>query len=219
MNVVNGLSATPIGRALIACFFDLPRWALLNIAFAVSLLPVFWALLDGITVGITEWWVILLTFPVVIVTSGMVNMAARTAEEATPRLQDVFTYPATYTTAVMIWAGVVIALLLFMIELPVVLLFVVSALVLALLLIGVFALFIPSLLKVKGWLIWRNALVLTVHYPMVALGLLALLGVGAWGVWISRGTLVVLVPALWMMIAAHSVEDRISAVQSATQPH
>ena len=44
MNVVRGLSATPIGRALIACFLDLPRWTLLNVLCGVSLIPLLWAL-------------------------------------------------------------------------------------------------------------------------------------------------------------------------------
>jgi hypothetical protein len=215
MNIVRGLSATPIGRALIDYFFDLPRWALLNIMFAISLLPVFWTLVNGIP----DQRVILMTFPVVIVISGMVNISAIAAAEAAPRLQEMFAYPATLITTVMIWAGVMAILLLFTIELPVIVLLIICGLVLALLMIGVFALFIPVMLEVKGWLVWRNALVLTVHYPMVALGLLALLVVGIWTIWISRGALVVVVPALWMMIAAYSVQDRIKIVQATTQLH
>ena len=212
MNVVKGLSATPIGRALIAYFLDLPRWTLLNVLFAVSLLPILGALLNGNT----EWWIILLTSPIVIVGGGIVNMAAREVKEDAPRWRDAFSTPATYSTALAVWVGIGIALL-FMSELPALPLFILCALVLALLMIGIFALFMPALLGVKGGLVWRNALVLTVHFPIVALGLLALIGVGAWAVWVSRGALVLVVPALWVMIAAYSVQDRIDAVQAASQ--
>jgi hypothetical protein len=54
---------------------------------------------------------------------------------------------------------------------------------------------------------------------MVALGLVALLAVGGWAVWISRGALLLLIPALWTMIAVFSVQDRINAVQSTSQSH
>jgi hypothetical protein len=213
MNLVRGLSATPIGRALIAYFLDLPRWTLLNILFGVSLIPIIGALLNGNT----DWWIILLTSPIAIVSGGMVNMAAPVVKEDAPRWRDVLTAPATYSTALVVWGGVVMAWALFMSELPALLLFILCAVVLAFLMIGVFALFLPALLGVKGGLVWRNALVLTVHSPIVALGLLALLGVGAWGIWFSRGALVLVIPALWVMIAAYSVQDRISAIQAASQ--
>lgn len=213
MNLVRGLSATPIGRAFIAYFLDLPRWTLLNVLFSVSLIPIVGALLNGNT----DWWVILLTSPIVIVSGGMVNMAAQEVKEDAPRWRDVLAMPATYSTALAIWGGGVVAWVLFISEPPALLLFIVCAAVLAFLMIGVFALFLPALLGVKGRLVWRNALVLTVHSPIVALGLLALLGVGAWVIWISRGALALVVPALWVMIAAYSIQDRISAIQSAAQ--
>jgi hypothetical protein len=215
MNIVKGLLATPIGRALIAYFLDLPRWTLLNVLLIVSLVPILGALL----IGNTEWWIILLTSPIAIVSGSMVNIAACEVKEEAPRWRDVFTTPATYSTALTVWVGIVIVLaLLLFIELPVVLVFITCALLLTLLMISVFALFMPSLLNVRGQLVWHNALVLAVHSPIVALGLLALFGVGTWVIWLSRGALLLVVPALWMMIAAYSVQDRINAIQSVTQP-
>lgn len=196
---------------MIAYFLDLPRWTLLNVLLIVSLIPFMGALL----MGITEGWIILLTFPAVMVIGGIVNTAARVVKDEAPLWRDLFVTFATYSTALLIWLVMVIALGLFMSEMPLPLLFILAAVVLALLMIAVFALFLPALLGAKGVLIWRNALVLTVHAPIVALGLLALLIVGGWAIWISRGALLVVIPALWVMIAAYSVQDRIDAVQSA----
>jgi hypothetical protein len=212
MSLWKALSETPIGRALIAYFLDLPRWTLVNLLFALALTPAFLAALSGIS-----GWTGLLTFPVVPVSAGMINMAAREASEAAPRWRDILTHPATYIVTVVLWLVLVVALALLLADLPLVVIFIMCALVLALLLIGVFALFIPALLKVKSGLAWRNGLMLAVHYPIVALGLLALLVVGAWAVWITRGALLLLIPALWTMIAVFSVQDRIQAVQASTQ--
>ena len=212
MNLVRGLSVTPIGRALIAYFLDLPRWTLLNVVFSLALVPILGALVNGLT----EWWIILLTSPMVIVSGGMVNMAACVVKEEASHWRDALTIPATFSTALMIWGGLVMVLLLFISELSAILLFLICALVLALLLIAVFALFLPALLGVKGVLVWRNALMLAVHFPIVALGLLALLMVGAWAIWFSRGALLLVGPALWVMIATYSVQDCIDAVQAAS---
>lgn len=214
MYFLKTLSDTPIGRALVAYFFDLPRWTLVNILFAISLAPVFFALING-AVNLVG----LLTFPIVPVSAGMVNMAARQAREEIPRWRDVFAQPATYVVAFTIWMGLAVVLTLMLTAPTLIVFFIICAVTLGLLMISVCALFTPVLLGVRGVLVWRNALVLAVHYPMVALGLVALLAVGAWTVWISRGTLLLLVPALWMVIAVFSIQDRISAIQSAPQSH
>lgn len=211
MRIIHSLTETPIGRALLAYFFDLPRWTLANVLLALALAPALLALLQGLT-GLIG----LMCFPAAMVSAGMINMAARQANEGTPRWRDVFSSFATYLTAAIVWAGVVIVLALLFRDPPPVVFFSLCALVLAFLMIGVIALFVPPLLKVKGRLVWRNALVLAVLNPIVALGLLALLAVGAWAVWISRGALILAIPALWTLIAAFSVHDRISALQSAS---
>ena len=209
MRIFHALSETPIGRALIAYFFDLPRWTLANILLAVALAPALLALLQG-----AYAWVSVLCLPAALVSAGMVNMAARQAGEAAPRWRDSLRYPDAYLVAFVLWAAGVVTLALLLSDPPAVFFFIICAVALALLMIGVFALFLPSLLQVKGVLVWRNALVLAVLYPVVALGLLALLAVGAWAVWVSKGGLILVVPALWAMIAVFSVHDRINALKS-----
>jgi hypothetical protein len=212
MHLWKTLSDTSIGRALIAYFLDLPRWTLVNVVFALALTPAFLAALNSVS-----GWIGLLAFPVVPVSAGMINMAAREALEEAPRWHDTLDHPATYIAACMLWLVLVIVLALLLSDPPLIVFFSLCMIALAVMMVGVFALFIPALLKVKGMLVWRNTLVLTVHYPMVGLGLLALLVVGVWAVWISRGALVLLIPALWVMIAVFSVEDRINTMQSMTQ--
>jgi hypothetical protein len=213
MPLWKALSDTPIGRALIAYFLDLPRWTLVNLLFAAALMPAFLAALNGVS-----GWTGLLTFPVVPVSAGMINMAARETSEAAPRWSDILAHPTTYIVTIVFWLVLVAALALLLADVPLAVIFIICAIVLAVLLIGVFALFTPALLKVKSVLAWRNGLMLAVHYPIVGIGLLALLLVGAWAVWITRGALVLLIPALWTMIAIFSVQDRIQAVQASTQP-
>lgn len=209
MRIFHALSETPIGRALLAYFFDLPRWTLANALFTLALAPALLALLRGLSD-----WIAILGFPAAMVGAGMVNMASRQADEAAPRWRDIFCSPATYPVAFTLWSGIVITLALILRSPPMVALVVICAAALIGFMIGVFALFVPPLLKVRGVLVWRNALVLAVANPVVALGLLALLVVGAWAVWISRGALIFCIPAVWVLVGVFTVHDRISAFQS-----
>lgn len=208
MRLFHTLSETPIGRALLAWFFDLPRWTLANVLFTLSLAPSLLALLGG------GEWPDLLTLPAALVGAGIINMAARPAREDAPRWRDMFAYPTTFLIAFTLWAGLLAALRLLSGGLHPAILFIAAAFVLALLMIGMCALFMPALLGVQGGLVWRNALVLAVHAPVVALGLPALLAVGAWAVWASRGALLLVAPALWAVIAAFAVQDRIAALRA-----
>ena len=211
MRIVHVLSDTPIGRALIAFFVDLPRWALMNLLFAVSLAGVLLGWLRNET-----QWVRLMPLPAVLVGAQMINMAARQAGGGAPRWRDVFAWPVTYLVGFALWAMTLLTLTLLLADPPPVIFFTACALLLGLLMIGVFALCMPALLNVTGLLIWRNALLLTAVNPVVALGLLALLAVAGWAVWVSRGALILAVPALWTLIAVFSIHDRIVAFQSAS---
>ena len=84
----------------------------------------------------------------------------------------------------------------------------------SLLMIGMFAIYMPSQMKVNGSLIWRNALVLAVSNQIIALGLLTLAGVGGWAVWISKGALILVNPSLRVLLAAFTVDERIKAMQT-----
>jgi hypothetical protein len=208
MRIFHALSETPIGRALLAYFFDLPRWTLANILLALSLAPALLALVQGLSD-----WIAALSFLAAMVSAGMVNMASRQADGDAPRWRGVFCNSATYLTAFVLWAGGVIALALLFRDPPIVVFVVICAFALAFFMIGAFALFVPSLLNVRGLLVWRNALVLAAVNPVVALGLLALLAVAGWSIWISRGALILAAPAVWVLIGVFTVHDRIVAFQ------
>lgn len=209
MRLLHSLSETPLGRALLAYFFDLPRWTLANVLFAVALLPAALALLNGLTTAAP-----LATLPIVPVLAGMINMTARQVAENAPRSRDAFAYPVTLTTVFVVWAVSATLLTLLLIGVSLAVVFVIGIVLLSLLMVGVFAIFLPSQLKIKNLLIWRNALVLAVSNPIIGLGMLVLAGVGIWGVWISKGALILVAPSLWVIMAAFTVDDRIAAFRS-----
>lgn len=209
MRLVHALSETPIGRAILACFFDLPRWALMNVLFALSLGGALWALLRG-----TSELAALLSLPAALVGAAMINMAARQVGGGVPRWRDVFAWPAAYLVAFSLWAAAFAAFLVFLSDPPSIIFFGAAAVLLALLMIGMFALCLPALLKVNVRLAWRNALVLVVVQPIAALGLIALMAVAVWAVWVTRGALILVVPALWVLITVFTVQDCIDTFQS-----
>jgi hypothetical protein len=61
---------------------------------------------------------------------------------------------------------------------------------------------------------WRNAFIMAVHYPVVALGLVLLGVLTAWAVAASGGALIIALPALWAAIAVYTVDDLIRSLQS-----
>ena len=206
MHLLNALAETALGRALVAYFFDLSLWLLANILFAVSLLPAYLLLS---TQGLSLI-VMVATLPAVPILAGMINLAASQTAENVPRLRNALTYPATLFTVFALWAGGIISTTL-------VLIFLIGILLLALFIVGVFALFMPSQLKVGGLLIWRNALVLGVSYPVIGLGLLMLGGIGIWAVVISKGALIIVIPSLWVVLAAFTVDERIQMLRTEHQ--
>jgi hypothetical protein len=210
MYILHALSETALGRALVAYMFDLPRWTLANILFAIALLPAYLAFTHELWLGIG-----VATLPAVPVVGGMINVAASQTADNAPRLRDAFAYPTTLLTVFIVWVGMVIAQLLLVASASLAAVFVIGILLFSLLMIGVFALYLPSQLKVNSLLTWRNALVLSVSNPIVALGLLALGGIGIWAVWVSKGALIVVMPALWIILAAYTVDDRIKTMQAA----
>ncbi len=209
MHLLQSLSETALGRALIAYFFDLPRWTLANILFTAALLPAYLALTGGYyAIGV------MVTLPVVPVIAGMVNMAASQTLENAPRLKAMFAYPATLITVFAVWLGTVLLSMLLLVGMPIAIVFLIGFALFTLLLIGVFAIYLPSQLKVNGRLIWRNALVLAVSNPIIGLGMLFLGGIGLWAVWMSKGALIVVMPALWVLMVAFTIDDRIKVMQS-----
>lgn len=212
MHLIHSLSDTPIGRALAAYFFGLPRWTLANVVFAASLLPALLALLDGAFELIVPS-----SFPGVVAGAAIINMAAREATSKAARWRDMFSHPAAYIAAAVFWLVLLVVSQLLFTNSPLIVIGVVCAVALMLLMIGVFALCAPALLDIEGLLVWRNALVLAVHNPIVALGLLALMAVGIWSIWFTRGALLLVIPSLWALIATFSSQDRINAIRESAQ--
>lgn len=211
MRLLQALSETHIGRALVAYFFDLPRWTLTNVMFALALIPAYLALTGGQAV-----LAVTLTFPASLVLAAMVNMAAGQTVENAPRWRDATAYPATYVVALLLWLILLVLLTpIFVFAMPPALIFVIGMVLFSLLLVGVYALFVPALLQARAGVIAYNALVLAVHSPVIGIGMLALALAGVWVIVWSKGTLIVVVPALWVLITAFSVAERITVVRAA----
>ncbi len=210
MRLLQSLTETALGRALIAYFFDLPRWTLASILFMLALLPAYLALTNGLLLGVG-----VATLPVVPILSGMINMAASQTAENAPRLRDAWTKPATLSTVFAVWVGTVVLVMLLSAGVSLAVAFGIGIILFPLLMIGVFAIFLPSQLQVSGQLVWRNAVILAVSNPIIALGLLALAGIGVWAVWISKGALIIVIPSLWVLLAAFTVDERIKTIQAA----
>ena len=210
MGILRALSETFIGRALIADFLDLPRWTVMNILCAVALLPAYFA-------ATNDGWLAVggATLPAVPVVAGMINMAASHTAERAMRLHDAFAPRATLFAVFAVWVGLALALTLMFAGVSPLILLIAGIIVLFLLVIGVFAVYMPSQLKVDGRLIGRNALVLAAKYPVTGLGLLMLGGVGVWLVAFSKGALIVVVPSLWVVLAAFTVDDLIKTMRAA----
>lgn len=209
MGILRALSETFLGRALIADFLDLPRWTLANLLLTLALLPAYLAMTNGAWVAIG-----IVTLPAVPIVAGMINMAASQTAEKAMRLRDAFAYRSTLFAVFALWVPVALALTLIFAGSSPAMVFAIGIVMLFLLVVGEFAVFMPSQLKVDGLLIWRNALVLAVSYPIIGLGLLALGGIGIWLVAISKGALIVVVPSLWIVLAAFTVHDRIKTMQA-----
>jgi hypothetical protein len=212
MHLIHSLSGTPIGRALAAYFFGLPRWTLANIVFAASLLPALLALLDGAFEMIVPS-----SFPGAVAGAAIINMAAREAHSKAARWRDAFAHPATFIAAVLFWLVLVLVSSMLFVELPLIAICGICIGALMLLMISVFALCVPALLDLDGLLVWRNALVLAVHHPIVAMGLVALIAISIWLVWLTRGALLLVVPSLWALVASFTTQDRINAIRESTQ--
>jgi len=210
MGLLRALSDTVIGRALIADFLDLPRWTLMNLLLAMALLPAYLAATNG-------GWLMVggATLPAVPVVAGMINMSASLTAEKAMRLGDALRPRPTLFAVFIVWAVLALALTLMFAGVSPLVLLAAGIIVLFLLVISVFAVFMPSQLKVDGRLIWRNALVLAAKSPVIGLGLVMLGGVMVWLVAISKGALIIVLPSLWVVLAAFTVNDLIKGMQAA----
>ncbi|MCC7449880.1 MAG: hypothetical protein IT324_20845 [Anaerolineae bacterium] len=198
--VTEALQESPIGQALLAYWDDLPLWMFGNIALAVSLLPAFTAWLIG-----SNLLAILLSFPAAFMTAGIANVAALSARDQHPRWRDL--WRGRYPVALSVWALLAVILLTFGFDTPMFVFIIQCVIALISLMLSPFALCISVLHPTPLRLVWRNALVLAVHFPMIALGLLALAFLMGWIVVLSKGALWLVMPALWICVAMHTTDD------------
>lgn len=197
------LYETPIGRALAAYFFDLPRWTLFNVIFALALAPSLLAVLNG------EFALALvLSFPPAFVMVGLIRHLSMTAENRAPRWSSLWADVRGYRVVLSVWgASILVGLILLT---PLLYVAVVPAVIV--LFLAPLAICSSERLHVGIPHAWRNAFIMAVHYPVVALGLVLLAVLSVCGVVLSRGALVIVLPALWAAISVYTVDDLIQSL-------
>ncbi len=205
--VIEALSGSSTGRALLAFWADLPLWVLANIALVASLFLSYTAyFLDSGTLAL------ILSFPTAIVVAGMANAVSKTFDERSAGWRDFF--GGQRKVALMLWALLVGLPLSFLLDTSGVLFVVHCIVALVVLMMMPFVLCISTLYPVPIRIAWRNAFVMTVHYPLVALGLLALALLFGWIVVLTTGGLLLAMPALWVCIAMYSTREIVTKLEA-----
>lgn len=197
------LQETTIGRAVIAYFIDLPRWVLLNIAFAAALIPSLLAIIQGELA-----LALVFSFPAALVLTWQIRLLSVTTDGRQPRWSMLWTDLRGYLVVLSAWVICVLAGLALLTPLY----FVAVIPMLLVLLFAPVAICGSACLNVSFTQAWRNALVIAVHHPIIALGIVVFGGVMVWGVSISGGALIVALPTLWAAIAVYTVDDLINAL-------
>lgn len=205
MKLLAALSETPIGRAIMAYTADLPRWTAANVLFAIALAPTLLAFYLG-----DFLLAILLSFPALLALSGQCHAFAQTAEGRAPRWRDLLRANIPVTLA--LWGVLALPTLALLFNPPLIVFGLLCGIIVVGLLVSPFALCLPHLMPVG---VWRNALVLAIHFPIVALGLLVLIGVFVAVAVATRGALIIALPALWASIAVFSTHQ---LIQDASHP-
>lgn len=205
--MIRALAETPIGRALLAYWEDLPLWTIANVILLLALLPSFVA-----------WFVsgpqlaILLSWPVSIATAGIINALARSVHQKAPAHRDLLTGP--YQIALSGWVISAVLALLFTLPLPRIVFIGCCLATCCFLLVAPFSLCLSALYSSGRYLAWRNGFVMAVHSPVIAVGLVALAGLLGWVSILSKGSLLVVMPALWMAISMYTTWEISSRVDS-----
>ncbi len=200
MKILTTLYETPIGRAIVAYFADLPRWTVANTLFTLALVPSLLAFyLDDFLLAI------LLTFPAFFALSGQCHALAKTVESRAPRWQDLF--HAKLLLTITLWCALALPMTALLFNPAPIFFGILCVVVVLVLLVAPFVLCLPHLLPIGIRLVWRNALVLAIHFPIVALGLLVLVAIFAAVTIATRGALIIALPALWSSITVFSTHQ------------
>jgi hypothetical protein len=205
MKLLDALHETPIGRALTAFFVDLPHWVLFNVIFAAALAPVLFAALRG------EFMLALvLSFPPALVMAGLIRHLSMVAENSALRWSSLWVNGRGYRAVLSVWVAIVAAGL--MLLTPLLYVAVIPAVIV--LLLAPLALCSSERLHVSTLQTWRNAFIMAVHYPVVALGLVLLAALSVWCVLLTQGALIIVLPALWAAISVYTVDDVIRSLRA-----
>lgn len=198
--IINFLSQTSVGRGIVAFWDDLPLWVGLNTILVVVSAPCVFVMWRGWGVGA----LVLTAFPIIVLWS-IANITRETIDGKVANLRHAF--DGNVLVALALWAATMLIGGLFMVAGSF------MVIVLACVITVVIALFVPHLLGLpatytaKFGAALRNALVMAVHYPVTSLGLAVFAALLAWlSVW-TRGSLLVVAPTLWLLIAAHCTHE------------
>jgi hypothetical protein len=198
--MIKALSETPIGQALLAYWEDLPLWTFGNILLIFSLLPGYLAWILGST-----QLAIAASFPAWIVLFGISHALSQSANQKAPSLRDLFTGP--HAVALSAWVVFVALAFGYTVSLTTIVFIGFCLLASVFLLVVPFGICMSVLFPSSIRYVWRNAFVVAIHSPVVAVGLVALAGLFGWLVTLSKGTLLLVLPALWMAIAMYATQE------------
>jgi hypothetical protein len=209
VKLLQTLRETTIGRALLAYYDDLPRWTLVSLAFALALVP------SGLAAARGEIALALgFSFPAAVVMAGLVRLLTITLDGSAPRWAHLWAAGGVYRATLTGWGACVLAG--FALLTPLLVVLAVPALMLVM--IAVQVMLVSARLPGSVRQAWRNAFVIALRYPIVALGLVGLAVVAAWGIVQSGGALLVALPALWAAIAVYAVDDVVRTEQRRRTP-
>ena len=194
------LARTAVGRALLEFYLDLPFWTITNFIFIVALLPVLALLARG-----DALWAAVATLPPLFVLAGITSAASRTVDDFKPRWRDLLK-GSSHATAPL-WLALILSTAALRAA-PSPTLFGFLIVLLGTVLVPlVLMLALSSWTPREGQTVWRQATVLSVRFPMPALGLLALAWILGWFTAFLNGVPLLVLPALWANIAAHTVHQ------------
>jgi hypothetical protein len=205
--MIQALSETTIGRAVLAFWVDMPLWVAGNIGLAISLWLSFRFAPGALP--------LVLSFPGAFVVAGLAHALAQPARERTPRWTDLLAGP--YRVTLSAWAVLVSVAVPLLFHVPAPAFWGLCILAAAVLLVAPFVVAVSALYAVGPVLAWRNAFVLAVRFPVSAVGLLALALIFGWLTLLTRGGLFLVLPAFWLGIAIFSTYEMVEKLEAGGQ--
>ena len=178
-------------------------WVFGNIILAISLLPSVIALISGQT-GLA----IVFSIFALLTLAGLAQILVKPLNSGVPQWSDM--RKGNYKPAVSAWLALSTIASLF--AFPG--LAVQSVLAVLALILSPILLCLPCMYPTTIRLAWRNALVIAIHYPFIALGFPALGFIFSWLVVLTRGALFLVLPTLWLAIVLVSLQEIAKELQN-----